>query len=513
MDDTMAPMFVTLTQDMSCYEGQPAHFSCRIEPVGDPSMTIQWYHNGQQIQIGSRTHALHDFGLVVLDIDWTFTRDSGLYKCVASNKCGQVECTAKLTCINNKEAMEESTSDQSAVCMVHMEKAMRKYTTEMFLTEDDMFDAERRQPPRFMSQITDISGIKEMQAAKFESQLGPVGDPNMKVEWFFNGHPLIAKTQFTPINDFGYIALNFGWVYRQDSGVYMCRATNQFGSDETTANLICTGKSGINYESQLPPGMSSIAQIQDIELRIEKENVLPEQEARLKPCFMTKPEAVVVTEGSKARFCCRVTGHPKPRVMWLINGQTIINGSRRKLIFDGMWHLEIPKCNEGGKIEVIARNQMGEAYATTTLTVKRRKDDFRAILNNEARLSADEFINRAGYRKPAWLLQMEEIKERLAAIVQAAKITKEIQTNRIKEGQSAIFVAEFAGNPQPDITWLWNGKQLEENAKAIIEIKGNTTTLKLSDCTKDMEGMYECRVANKLAKEKTKASLVIVVEK
>lgn len=29
-----------------------------------------------------------------------------------------------------------------------------------------------------------------MQATKFECQLAPVGDPNMKVEWFFNGKPL-----------------------------------------------------------------------------------------------------------------------------------------------------------------------------------------------------------------------------------------------------------------------------------------------------------------------------------
>merc|ERR1712157_331882 len=74
--------------------------------------------------------------------------------------------------------------------------------------------------------------------------------------------------------------------------------------------------------------------------------------------------------GSSARFCCRVTGYPKPRVMWLINGHTVINGSRHKLIYDGMWHLDIPKCQDrdGGKIEVIARNQCGEAYATTTLT-------------------------------------------------------------------------------------------------------------------------------------------------
>ena len=64
-----------------------------------------------------------------------------------------------------------------------------------------------------------------------------------------------------------------------------------------------------------------------------------------------------------------------------------IQGSRHKLIYDGMWHLDIPKCQDrdGGKIEVIARNQCGEAYATTTLTVKRRKDDYRSVLRHNVK--------------------------------------------------------------------------------------------------------------------------------
>jgi hypothetical protein len=43
------------------------------------------------------------------------------------------------------------------------------------------------------------------------------------------------------------------------------------------------------------------------------------------PAFVTKPEPFTVTEGEMARFCCRVTGHPKPRVMWVVNGHTVVN--------------------------------------------------------------------------------------------------------------------------------------------------------------------------------------------
>merc|ERR1712013_591373 len=194
----------------------------------------------------------------------------------------------------------------------------------------------------------------------------------------------MGKTRFTPIYDFGYVAMNFGWVYPEDSGEYICRATNLYGSDETRAIIKCSGKTGIVYESQLPKGMMSIEKIREMESGWQRAPELLETETeKFKPCFVTKPESVSTTEGGSARFCCRVTGYPKPRVMWL---------------------LDIPKCQDrdGGKIEVIARNQCGEAYATTTLTVKRRKDDYRSVLKHNVKR---DFINSDEYRKPDWLVK------------------------------------------------------------------------------------------------------------
>lgn len=56
----------------------------------------------------------------------------------------------------------------------------------------------------------------------------------------------------------------------------------------------------------------------------EEEEEVKQKEA---PQFVTKPEPYVAYEGDCARFCCRVTGYPRPRVMWLINGKTVVNVS------------------------------------------------------------------------------------------------------------------------------------------------------------------------------------------
>ena len=195
---------------------------------------------------------------------------------------------------------------QKSDTVVQMEAAMKKYTTEIFLTEEDIYDVEKRQPPRFVTQITQKTDLMEMQATKFECQLAPVGDPYMKVEWFFNGKPLPfsksfnltritgcpqklgyssiphplgrhhlrtvpkatlvpPENRFTPIYDFGYVAMNFGWVYPEDSGEYVCRATNLYGSDETRGFINTAGRPGIIYESQLPKGMASIERIREME--------------------------------------------------------------------------------------------------------------------------------------------------------------------------------------------------------------------------------------------------------
>lgn len=75
--------------------------------------------------------------------------------------------------------------------LMQMEASIKKYTSEIFLSEDDLYEPEKRQPPRFVTQIQERLNLVERDVFKFECQLAPVGDPNMKVEWFFNGKPLL----------------------------------------------------------------------------------------------------------------------------------------------------------------------------------------------------------------------------------------------------------------------------------------------------------------------------------
>ena len=41
---------------------------------------------------------------------------------------------------------------------------------------------------------------------------------------------------------FGFVSLDIQWVNSEDSGVYTCHATNNYGEDSTSANVKCRGK-------------------------------------------------------------------------------------------------------------------------------------------------------------------------------------------------------------------------------------------------------------------------------
>ena len=45
-----------------------------------------------------------------------------------------------------------------------------------------------------------------------------------------------------PVTDFGYVALDILWTYPEDSGTYMCKATNKHGTATTEAHIKCYGK-------------------------------------------------------------------------------------------------------------------------------------------------------------------------------------------------------------------------------------------------------------------------------
>ena len=51
-ETSQAPVFTSSMKSIEVKEGQRAHFECRIIPVSDPTLKVEWMHNGKPLKQG-----------------------------------------------------------------------------------------------------------------------------------------------------------------------------------------------------------------------------------------------------------------------------------------------------------------------------------------------------------------------------------------------------------------------------------------------------------------------------
>ena len=88
------PVFTQPLVNVDKEENNNARFAARLIPVGDPTLKVQWFKDGQEVANGSRINCIHDFGCVTLDITGLRSSDEGVYECKATNAMGEAVTTA-----------------------------------------------------------------------------------------------------------------------------------------------------------------------------------------------------------------------------------------------------------------------------------------------------------------------------------------------------------------------------------------------------------------------------------
>ncbi len=77
-------------------EGSPALLECRLIPVNDPKLKVEWYFNDKPLTNSNRMALTHDFGHVSLSLSRVYPQDSGVYMCRAVNELGEAVTTASI---------------------------------------------------------------------------------------------------------------------------------------------------------------------------------------------------------------------------------------------------------------------------------------------------------------------------------------------------------------------------------------------------------------------------------
>ncbi|KJH46031.1 immunoglobulin I-set domain protein [Dictyocaulus viviparus] len=360
------PVFIEpLSAPVECEEGDRAHFTARYEPINDNKLQVQWFHDGRPLKTGSRVKTISDFGYVVLEISPVYPEDSGDYSCRAINNVGEAVTSTHLSCSPKERIIKESQLPQymsGAQTRIKEIEAPRPIPEE--LPEID------HGPPKFTTQLVSPPELSEGQVAHLETQITPVADPSLKIEWFHDGNPVKHSNRMKMIHDFGFVVLELSPSEPQDSGKWTCRATNKNGSDEVV------GSGGVSYEWQSPAQRKE--RITELDQWISR----PKQELELPPVDYGPPRFTqdlsdlgTLNEADATAFVCVLEpiGDPTLQVNWEHNGHPIPYSNRISCTNDfGVATLLIKHLisADSGEYKCIAKNAKGIAETTGKVVVE-----------------------------------------------------------------------------------------------------------------------------------------------
>ncbi|CAB1414348.1 unnamed protein product [Pleuronectes platessa] len=401
------PQFVNKLKNLTVKQGTLVELA--VKAMGNPLPDIVWLKNSDIISPHKHPHIKIDGtkGEAKFQIPSASGTDSAWYTATAINKAGRdttrcrvnVEVDFTAPQAERRLIITKGTYKAKEIAPPELEPLHLRYGQEQW-EEGDLYDKEKQQKPLFKKKLTSIR-MKRFGPAHFECRLTPIGDPIMVVEWLHDGKPLDAANRLRMVNEFGYCSLDYEAAYARDSGVITCRATNKFGVDQTSATLIVKDEKGLVEESQLPEGRKGAYRMDEMERQAHQGGPYgvsaDDEYEKSKPEIVLLPEPARVLEGDIARFRCRVTGYPAPKVNWYLNGQLIRKSKRYRLCYDGIYYLEIVdvKSYDSGEVRVVGDNPLGTAEHTVKLEIQ-QKEDFRSVLRRAPEQKAAEAAHEPG---------------------------------------------------------------------------------------------------------------------
>lgn len=202
------PVFLSQLSPEAVTSGETARFTVQVS--GFPKPTVEWSHNGKVIRSSSTyqlTEEKEEYTLVITQVTSEY---EGEYSCTASNRFGQTTWSTYL---------EVKKPDVS-----HAEKWVEK----MFKVTG--------QPPTFTVQI---QPVRTSEGGEVVFSYKSAGDPVPDVKWFkgaFQIQPSRNCVITANADASGFICIKS--IKVEDSGLYTCKASNQFGEASCSAELV-----------------------------------------------------------------------------------------------------------------------------------------------------------------------------------------------------------------------------------------------------------------------------------
>jgi len=417
-EEPMPPKFLTDIQDAEVFvaEGEPASFECRVEPKHDLNLSVRWYRNDEELVSGGRMRISHEYGHAALHIFYTHPEDEGSYVCRATNELGEDMTEANLICrpLPHLQFQLPAFEDPDESVQISLVKeAAARHGIRAKLRGDEIYQEGLSQPPKFLLNMEHYPKLLAGQGATLETFVVPVGDPDMRLEWFLNKEPLLFKSSFTPVYDYGFVALSITKVYPDDFGEFSVRVTNKFGSAvmESWLGELPMGQDLSGEEEPDLPAWCN---------KVEKGRLAVECPPEITKHLMD----IEVGEAETAKLEVHFIGNPKPEIIWTKDGEELVN-SRHVQIRERENKTTLQLINVipsmAGEYRLVVISDLGSDLTFCNLSVSPLHREERQKLNNMHKTGLDTLIRHEEEKLIEKQRKKKEKEDKLASIKERNK--------------------------------------------------------------------------------------------
>ncbi|XP_071373120.1 hemicentin-1, partial [Centroberyx affinis] len=450
----------------------PISLYCETNAVPPPTLT--WYKDGRPLASNDKVLILP--GGRVLQIPRAQAEDSGRYTCVAVNEAGE---------------------------------------------DSIQYDVRVLLPPSIRgadSDLPDEVTVLVNKTTQLECHVD--GNPAPKITWLKDSQPISSDGSHRILSNGRTLQVLTAQV--SDTGRYVCVADNVAGSADKSFNL----------NVHVPPSIVGLS-----------------------------PENVTVVVNNFVSLTCEATGFPPPTLSWL-NDRGPVQANTNALIMPGGRTLQIlrAKVSDGGKYSCVAMNPAGEARKLIYLTVfvppsiRDSSGDSPVVVSvrvgNSVTLECESnavppptitwYKNGRAVTESANLRvlaegQMLEIKGSEVSdtgqyVCKATNVAGQVDKNfhlniyvppsidgpseeSVVETISnpVTFACDATGIPPPSLTWLKNGRPIENSESLEMHILSGGSKLQIARSQLSDSGTYTCVASNVEGKARKSYHLTIQV--
>ncbi|XP_059224502.1 obscurin isoform X2 [Stomoxys calcitrans] len=491
----LTPTFVEPIGDQKLTVGEPLKLNAKVN--GFPAPEIKWYKDGVQLRPSKAINFINNpNGQIGIAIDVTTPQDAGVYKCVISNRGGEVQGVAKVQVLPKEckpefvaelkdarsiegfpvkmdvkvlaypqpevkwfhNGTEVSAADKRHALLSNPDNTYSMIIEKPSVADSGLYEviatnvkgSAASKAKLFVAPVTDenaaeeapafISALSDANADEGQelSMSAPfLGNPMPETIWSKDGVPLQPSERILMTCDGKHVGLHIKPAETADSGVYSCLLANPLGEDTSQCNA----------------------------------NV---RKVYKKPVFTQKITDQQQVYGGDAKISVTVSGVPYPELKWYFNEKPIEDGDKYYMKHDGDHHtLTVKNCGDAdkGSYKCIATNREGKDLTQGRLDV------------------VHEIKKHARSEPPIFL--------------------KKIGDSDIYPGMDAKFTAMATGYPKPEVEWFKNGQKLFPTDRVHFDTEGSGL---LRLCIKNADegdvGRYSCRIFNPHGEEQCEAELV-----